>query len=87
MPLNPLDDVKTYRSVADAAYSRGVPAVTRKRLIAAGEAGTDTPTNPEPEAPPPGGMKFTKGFTPTEKAAQAKALTEKLKARDAQKDE
>lgn len=88
--LAPLDDIKTYRSVADEAYARkAAKGVTNPKAVAAmreAEAnGTDVSQVPVPPANSPAsaipGVKFTKGFTPEERAAQQKALALKLKQR------
>lgn len=89
--LKPLDDIKTYRSVADEAYARkAAKGVTNPRAVTAARMDEAENGSPVPVPPPNSpasvipGVKFTKGFTPDEKAAQAKALALKLKARDAE---
>lgn len=82
--LAPLDDPATYRKVADAAYARD--AIRNPKAVLAGQeaeaegSAKDLAAAPATAIP---GVKFTKGFTPAERAVQAKALAAKLKARDA----
>ncbi len=86
--LAPLDDIKTYRDVADAAYakkfSQGVhsPVQATKARVDSAESAAVTPTDlaKSPAAVIPG-VKFTKGFSPAERALQAKSLEAKLRAR------
>lgn len=84
--LSPLDDIKTYRDVADEAYARKFSQGIQnpKAALAARMAAAENPTPAAAAAPAASGMKFTKGFSPEERAAQAKALALKLKARDAE---
>lgn len=97
--VSPIDDIKTYRKVADEAYGRkfstGVQnpvAATAKRMeqaeaesatgaILADPAKNSLPNGSAPAAAIPG-VKFTKGFTPAERAAQQAALQRKLASRD-----
>jgi hypothetical protein len=88
--LSPLDDIATYRKVADESYGRkfstGIQSpveATAKRMgdaenAAMGQA--NLPNGAPPAAAIPG-VKFTKGFTPAERATQAAALQKKLAER------
>ena len=91
--LSPLDDTKTYRTVADAAYARktanGVrnpkAVLTDQEEEAMGPDGKPAAQAAAVAASSP--IKFTKGFSPAEKAAQRKALIEKIKSLDAAENE
>jgi hypothetical protein len=75
----PLNDPAMYKKLADDAYAkRGAPKVTRERMaVAEGENITPPPISPAAAIP---GVKFTKGFSPEERALQQSALLKKLKA-------
>lgn len=87
----PLDDIATYRKVADESYGRkfstGIQSpveATAKRMGDAENAAQMGQANLPNGAPPAAaipGVKFTKGFTPTERATQAAALQKKLAER------
>lgn len=79
--MNAVDDISTYREIADRAYARKPPdAINPKAVNAAREKAAGlTPPDPEPSAPAASGPKFTKGFSPAERAAQAEKLKAKLK--------
>jgi len=88
--VSPIDDIKTYRKVADDAYGRKfstgvqnpVAAAAKRMEQGEAEAGVNTlPNGAAPAAAIPG-VKFTKGFTPAERAAQQAALQRKLASRD-----
>lgn len=86
--LAALDDISTYRKVADKAYNSGInpKAVLKNRESEAGIGGETPPPaavteSLDPKAPPGGNLSFTKGFSPEQRADQAKKLSAKLKSR------
>lgn len=85
----PLDDPKTYQNYSDAAYAKrmaqGVQnpkAVLEARMQDAESNQVAPPQNSPASAIP--GVKFTRGFTSEERAAQKRALAKKLAERDAE---
>lgn len=69
--------------IKDLARNTGVPLVTKKRLAAAEVTATDKThvSEANSQAPAPDSGKFTKPYTPAERAKQAEALAKFLAAR------
>jgi hypothetical protein len=89
--LSPVDDPKTYLTIAQNAYRAGATnpkLVNAQREQQAGSGGPLTPgafpATPDPTSQSANGITFTKAFTPQERAAQRQALLAKLQQMDAE---
>ena len=85
----PLDDPKTYQNYSDAAYAKRMAQGVQnpKAVLAARESEAENTQAAPPQNSPASaipGVKFTRGFTSEERAAQKRALAKKLAERDAE---